>query len=503
MGVMYYILSPFSWLLNFFYSFTDSYGISLILFALVIKIILFPLTIKGKKGMIQMNLLSGKMQQLQKQYGKDRERYNMEVQRLYEREKVNPMSGCLWSFLPILILLPLYAIIRQPLLYLMGLDSNQIAQVAASVDWQTLAVNHGWVTADAMAKLVEQFNAGEIATVFQNVGYNQLYLASLVNENTLPAITAALGEGTRVFVMNFDFLGLDLAMLPTWKIWEHLNWQYIGAFLLIVISAFSSIFMSKISMKTNQMNNQSGNEQVEKTNRIMMWTMPLMSLWIGFMMPGCLGVYWVANNLLSMLQEFVAGKMLKKDYEAAAAAREEQERLEKEEEKRRRREAAERKAQALADAKANKGKKKLPVEKKKSDASVISVSGVGVRAYARGRAYDPYRYRPEGPTAYRDPGEPVDEAAVEEALEKKRRFFGKKKQEEPEASQKLAEEALECQADEAVVEELLEERAAEQPEQTPAVPEESTLDVDDPWKALDQEVKDITADPEQDGETKQ
>lgn len=71
MGVMYYILSPFSWLLNFFYSFTDSYGISLILFALVIKIILFPLTIKGKKGMIQMNLLSGKMQQLQKQYGKD------------------------------------------------------------------------------------------------------------------------------------------------------------------------------------------------------------------------------------------------------------------------------------------------------------------------------------------------------------------------------------------------------------------------------------------------
>ena len=146
---------------------------------------------------------------------------------------------------------------------------------------------------------MEQFNAGEIATVFQNVGYNQLYLASLVNENTLPAITAALGEGTRVFVMNFDFLGLDLAMLPTWKIWEHLNWQYIGAFLLIVISAFSSIFMSKISMKTNQMNNQSGNEQVEKTNRIMMWTMPLMSLWIGFMMPVAMCVYWIANSLFS------------------------------------------------------------------------------------------------------------------------------------------------------------------------------------------------------------
>ena len=395
MGVMYYILSPFSWLLNFFYSFTDSYGISLILFALVIKIILFPLTIKGKKGMIQMNLLSGKMQQLQKQYGKDRERYNMEVQRLYEREKVNPMSGCLWSFLPILILLPLYAIIRQPLLYLMGLDSNQIAQVAASVDWQTLAVNHGWVTADAMAKLVEQFNAGEIATVFQNVGYNQLYLASLVNENTLPTITAALGEGTRVFVMNFDFLGLDLAMLPTWKIWEHLNWQYIGAFLLIVISAFSSIFMSKISMKTNQMNNQSGNEQVEKTNRIMMWTMPLMSLWIGFMMPVAMCVYWIANSLFSVIQELIAGKILKKDYEAARAA------------------AAERE-------KKNRGKKKPGQKKSDSEQPGIrkSDSRVGMRTYARGRAYDPNRFG--GVTPYHDPNAPeIPEDAVEQARREK------------------------------------------------------------------------------------
>ena len=97
--------------------------------------------------------------------------------------------------------------------------------------------------------------------------------------------------------------------------------------LLIVISAFSSIFMSKISMKTNQMNNQSGNEQVEKTNRIMMWTMPLMSLWIGFMMPVAMCVYWIANSLFSVIQELIAGKILKKDYEAARAAAAERERM--------------------------------------------------------------------------------------------------------------------------------------------------------------------------------
>ena len=79
------ILTPFAWLLMLFYDFSQNYGIALILFALVIKLVLFPFNLKGKKSMIQMNLLSGKMQQLQKQYGKDRERYNLEIQKLYEK----------------------------------------------------------------------------------------------------------------------------------------------------------------------------------------------------------------------------------------------------------------------------------------------------------------------------------------------------------------------------------------------------------------------------------
>ena len=103
------ILAPFAWLLLFFYNLFDNYGLALILFAIVIKLILFPVTLKTKKSMIQTTMLSGKMQQLQKQYGKDRERYNLEVQKLYEREKVNPMGGCLWSLIPMVVLIALYA----------------------------------------------------------------------------------------------------------------------------------------------------------------------------------------------------------------------------------------------------------------------------------------------------------------------------------------------------------------------------------------------------------
>ena len=412
MDIWYYILTPFTWLLQLFYNITGSYGFALIFFAVVVKLILFPFSLKGKKSMIQMNMLSGKMQQIQKKYANDKERQNLEIQKLYEKEKVNPMGGCLWSFLPILVLFPLYAIIRQPLKYMMGLNGEQISAVADALNWATISIENGWVK-----------NVAEGAVnAFSNTGYNQLFLASLINPENLSAAQAAVGEGAaKMFAMNFQFLGLDLSQVPNAKFWVNgISWGSIGLFLIPVISAVTGLLFSIISMRTNQMNSQSQNAQQNSTNRMMMIMSPLMSLWIGFIMPAGLGVYWVVNNLLSLLQEFVAGKILKKDYEAAAAARAEQERLEKEEEKKRRREAAERKAQALAEAKTNKGKKKAAaVEKKKSDASVIEVSRVGIRSYARGRAYDPYRYSPDGPTLYKDPGAPIDENAVEAALEKK------------------------------------------------------------------------------------
>ena len=133
-----------------------------------------------------------------------------------------------------------------------------------------------------------------------------------------------------------------------------------------------------------------------------------MSLWIGFSMPAALCIYWIANNLLSMIQELVSQQLLKKDYARAAAMQAERELREKEEEKERKRLAAEERARRLEEEKLHKGKKKKGEKKPaqedgKISAAVKEASRVGMRQYARGRAYDPYRYSPDGPTAY--PGE--------------------------------------------------------------------------------------------------
>ena len=397
MDLMYYIVSPFSWLLNFFNSFFSNYGLAIMLFALVVKVILFPMSLKGKKSMIQMNMLSGKLDQLKKQYGKDQQRYNLEMQKLYEKEKVNPMGGCLWSMLPIFVLLPLYAIIREPLKYLMGLNPEQIQQVAEALNWGTVAFEHGWIP--------------EVTTEFVSRGYDQLYLASLITRESLPALVATLGEGVNVFVMNFSFLGIDLASMPTWKIWQDPSWSVFGAFLLVMVSTGLSVLMSKVSMLTNRMNNQTKNDQAEKTNRTMMWIMPLMSLWIGFSMPAALCIYWIANSLFSMVQEVIAARMLRKDYAAARAAAEERERQEKEEEKQRKEQARLERARRAEEEKKNKKKDIKKDAEPEQEGVNKEDSREGLRAHARGRSYIPDRFG--GVTEYVDPNTlaPVDKKA--------------------------------------------------------------------------------------------
>ena len=130
----YAICIPFAALLRLFYNLTGSYGVSLILFTLVIKLILLPFQMKSKKSMVRMSRMSGKMQEIQKKYANNQLKMQEEMQKFYQEEGFNPMSGCLWSFLPLPILMALYYIIREPIVYFMnfgGKDAgNYYLQIA-------------------------------------------------------------------------------------------------------------------------------------------------------------------------------------------------------------------------------------------------------------------------------------------------------------------------------------------------------------------------------------
>ncbi len=360
------IIKPFSWLLLQFYYFTGSYGLALVLFAVVAKLILLPFSIKGKKSMMQMSRLNPKLQQLQKQYGKDRMRYNEEMQKLYKQENVSPLGGCLWSLLPLPVMIALYTVIRKPLTNLMNLAAEKIELV------RTMLTDMG-------------------ITLVSNQSYEELEMARYISDH-FAAFRAKIPE---LIDIQFNFLGIDLSQIPQINIFKYgsFTWAFIGLFLIPFISGATAFFSARIGMKTNATSTSTGNAIADRTSKQMLYTMPLISVWIGFVMPAGLGIYWIVNNLLTILQEYFVGRRLKAKFEADEAKRAELERLEAEEEKRRRAEAIAQKALA---AKTKGGKKQAQQKKSKPAAEPTTDRGrVDNRPYARGRAYDPNRFADE------------------------------------------------------------------------------------------------------------
>lgn len=377
----YYICVPFAWLVRLFYDLTNSYGVALILFTLVIKLIMLPFQMKSKKSMMRMSRVSGQMQELQKRYAKNQAKLQEEMQKLYEEEGVNPMSGCLWSLIPFPILIALYSIIRQPITHFMMLSKDVLQTVVQSA--ADAGVNLTNIVMMDKATGTPALKDG----LYQLASYGQINLVKAVQEMGL-----STPEGW--FDMNYNFLGLDLTATP----WEYVKsftftWAVIGVILIPILAGLSQFVFSKLTMKTQPQADAAGGASMKS----MMYMMPLMSVYIAFIMPAALGVYWIAQSVFSLIQEAILNKTfsakLSEEEEARFQARQadrqrrmeearvqEQQRKQKEQKKKTLRE----KQQAAQAAKA--------VKAAKAATSTTEAGRVGDRPYARGRAYKADRY---------------------------------------------------------------------------------------------------------------
>ena len=288
----YYICVPFAWLVRLFYNLTNSYGVALILFTLVIKLIMLPFQMKSKKSMMRMSRVSGQMQDLQKRYAKNQAKLQEEMQKFYEEEGVNPMSGCLWSFLPLPILMALYSIIRQPITHFMMLSKDVLQTVVqsvadAGVDLTNIVMMDKATGAPALKD-----------GLYQMAAYGQINLVKAVQE-------MGLSTPDGWFNVNYNFLGLDLTATP----WEYVKnftftWAVIGVILIPILAGLSQFVFSKLTMKTQPQADAAGGASMKS----MMYMMPLMSVYIAFIMPAALGVYWIAQSVFSLIQEAILNK---------------------------------------------------------------------------------------------------------------------------------------------------------------------------------------------------
>ena len=366
----YYICIPFAWLIRVFYNLTGSYGVAIILFTLATKIILLPFQLKSKKSMMRMNRMNGRIQEIQKKYANNQAKMSEEMQKLYAEEGVNPMSGCLWSFLPLPILIALYSIIRQPITHFMMLKTDVLEGLISK----------------ATAAGVDMSNIVNAKDATQLTPYGQINLVNVVN--SMPEIQP---EGW--INMNYQFLGLDLTATP----WDAVkNFAFTGAVIgLILIPILAGLFQLFMSMYTMKTQNQQG--AAANSMKSMMYMMPLMSVYIGFIMPAALGVYWIAQSVFSLIQEVIMTKFFNKRMEEEENARYEA----READRKRRQEEAkklqeERKhqveqKQSLKEKRAAADAAKA-AKAKKAGTSTTEAGRVGDRPYARGRAYKADRY---------------------------------------------------------------------------------------------------------------
>ena len=362
----YWICVPFSALLRLFYTMTGSYGLSLILFTLVIKLILLPFQMKSKKSMVRMSRMSGKVQEIQKKYANNQAKATEEIQKIYAEEGANPLSGCLWSILPMPMLFALYYIIREPIVFFMNFGSR----------------TEGRAVLAAAKKAVGAAGFHLVG----NAAYEQIEIVTLINKNG--ATFAYFIHKYRHGWVNFEykFLGIDLSVLPTsaFKAMKSgVTWAAVGLILIPILSGLLQLLVTKITMKGQPV--QEG--AAGASNKTMMYMMPLISVYFGFVLPAALGVYWIAQSGLSAIQEALLGKF----YNGKIEEEEDERQRKIEADRHARQEAAktrqeeQRKIGERQQAVAKKKSTKAPQNKGKTGTN--ENGRVGDRPYARGRAY--------------------------------------------------------------------------------------------------------------------
>ena len=396
---------PFGWLLGFLYDLTSNYGFAMIIFALIVQAVLTPINAKSKKSMMKMSRLQPKIQAIQKKYANDQQKQNEAIQQLQREEGASMgMGGCLWAFIPLLILIPLFTVIREPINYILSESAENTAQII-----------------ETLKGLAPEKFAG-------NQYYHQVTAAGLIStyaeelRAAIPGISEATLEG-----INFNFFGIDLGAIPQFNIFAETwawDWAHIGLFLIPMLSAASQVLQMWVSQKGNDsvVTNEKGVQDAEmaknstsaQSNKMMMWMMPIMSLWIGFTVSAGLSVYWFIGGVFRMITDPIMTKHYRKLYDIEDAERlkkaMEQEAIEAEKERVR----AERRAANPEGQTQNTSKKKLlkqqqleeaaakAAAKKEYDArrgiveeeteTVTALSGIADRPFCKGRNYDPNHY---------------------------------------------------------------------------------------------------------------
>ena len=288
----------FGYLLQLLYSLVNNYGLAIVLFTVVIKLLLLPLSIKQQRTMKKSTELQEKMKKIQFKYKNDPEKLNQEIMELYKSEKMNPFSGCFTAIVQIVLLLSIFYLVRSPLTFMQKIpEENQNTYIQQ-----------------------EQEEGKTISSVYPEI--------DLIKEYEWLKEKNPDDENVEKLNLEMNFLGLDLNKIPQQNMSDYTVY-IIPA--LYILSSFISIRMTT-SMQEKQkkeaeakkapIDGTTGKElepvkeedeldTVMQTNKMMSWMMPIMSISIAFVAPLGLALYWLMSNILMIAERLILNKVIK------------------------------------------------------------------------------------------------------------------------------------------------------------------------------------------------
>ncbi len=258
----------------------QNFGLSIIVFTLIIKIVLFPFSVKQQKSMAGTARLSKKQRELQEKYANNRQKLQEEMGKLYEKEGVKPMGGCLTTIIPLLVVLGIFYAVAYPLTNTLHLNGEDVSKALSYVN-----------TIPGYASSTNPtYQEISLLKVFPNI-MNTQAIQSIFSSSEISTI--------QMFVGGFNTFGVDLLAIPK-------DFGLFSPYILFPVMCFASNVGAQLIMTRvngNQMAQQQG------CMKVMLYVLPLFSAYIAYSVPSAVAFYWIISSLISLVQSIVLGKL--------------------------------------------------------------------------------------------------------------------------------------------------------------------------------------------------
>lgn len=304
---MGFISELFGYILNWLYGLVSNYGLAIIIFSILLRVILIPITIKQQKAMKKSAKLQEKMAEIQKKYKNNPEKLNQETIELYKTEKMSPFSGCLTSILQLVIILSVFWLVSQPLTYMKRIDPQIIEKYTNEMKESEFNPNNSYVQISVLDYAETKYQEIEEQLKQENIENREELEAKRDDYNQLR--------------LNMEFLGIDLSKVPTqslndWRVYIIPGLYVITSFISIRLTTMTQNKKKKkkedIVMENGEVKDEEPDpmEQMQAMNKSMTYMMPIMSVMIAVIAPLGLALYWLMSNILMIIERLVINKIM-------------------------------------------------------------------------------------------------------------------------------------------------------------------------------------------------